>query len=111
MFPVSGLHPNKRKMALPGNGKKANKPVDEAQSKNIMSELFNELDEKDADELQAAAANGDQALNVAGQVVNENGQVALSKHEEMAFKAANLQSKPTVEQAAVRFLLFIKANT
>ena len=53
-------------MALPGNPRKAGKAVDEAQSKNIMSELFNELDEKDADELQAAAENGDNANGGAG---------------------------------------------
>ena len=51
MFPVSGLQPNRRKMAVPSNGKKSGQAVDVAQSKNIMSELFNELDEKDADEL------------------------------------------------------------
>ena len=51
MFPVSGIQPNRRKVAMPGNGKKSGQAVDVAQSKNIMSELFNELDEKDADEL------------------------------------------------------------
>ena len=89
MYPMSSLQ-QKRKMALPGNGKKSGKAVDVAQSKNIMSELFNELDEKDADELQAAAENGENALGGAAQVVNENGQVAFSKQEEMTFKAANL---------------------
>ena len=51
MFPVSGLQPNKRKMALPPNSKKQGQKVDEAQSKNIMGELFNELDQNDADDL------------------------------------------------------------
>ena len=43
MFPVSGVHPNKRKLAMPGNGKKQ-PVVDVAQSKNILGELMDELD-------------------------------------------------------------------
>jgi len=39
---VSGLQPNKRKVAIPP--KNGAKKVDEAQSKDIMGELFNELD-------------------------------------------------------------------
>jgi len=50
MFPVSGVQPNKRKLAIPANGKKQ-QVVDAAQSKNIMGELFNELDENDAEDL------------------------------------------------------------
>lgn len=67
MFPVSGLQPNKRKMALPANSKKQGQKVDEAQSKNIMGELFNELDQNDADEL----AEPDNAYAANVQVVND----------------------------------------
>jgi len=94
MFPVSGLQPNKRKMALPANGKKSGQKVDEAQSKDILGELFNELDQNDADELDEARRLPDNA-----QVVNEQGQVAFSKHEEMVFKAAIAQSSNPIPTA------------
>ena len=48
-----------------------------------MGELFNELDQNDADEL-AEPAN---AYASHEQVVNDQGQVAFSKQEEMQFKA------------------------
>ena len=88
MFPVSGLQPNKRKMALPANSKKQGQKVDEAQSKNIMGELFNELDQNDADDLAEPANN----FAAHEQVVNDQGLVAFSKHEEMQFKADNAQN-------------------
>ena len=84
MFPVSGMQPNKRKMALPS--KQQSKAVDEAQSKNIMGELFDELDKNDAEEL---AEPEKIAYSSHAQVVNDQGKVAFSKHEEMQFKADN----------------------
>lgn len=86
MFPVSSMQPNKRKMALPTNSKKQGQKVDEAQSKNIMGELFNELDQNDAEDL-AEPAN---AYAAHEQVVNEQGLVAFSKQEEMQFKAESV---------------------
>ena len=81
------MQPNKRKITLPSNGKKQAQKVDEAQSKNIMGELFNELDQNDAEDLDEPAA----AYAEHEQVVNDQGQVAFSKQEEMQFKAANVQ--------------------
>ena len=95
MFPVSSVQPNKRKVALPAN--KAGQKVDEAQSKNIMGELFNELDQNDVDDL----AEQDKAYAAHEQVVNDQGQVAFSKQEEMQFKAANVQSNEPKEKSAV----------
>lgn len=86
MFPASGMHPNKRKVALPP--KNGAKKVNEAQSKDILGELFNELDQNDAEDLNEAK----QAYTDNQQVVNSEGQVAFSKHEEMQFKAANAQN-------------------
>jgi len=60
---------------LPNNSKKGAQKVDEAQSKNIMGELFNELDQNDADDLDEPAA----AYAENEQVVNDEGQVAFSK--------------------------------
>ena len=60
-----------------------------------MGELFNELDQNDADEL----AETNQVFAAHEQVVNDQGQVAFSKHEEMQFKAAQVKSsepKPAV---------------
>lgn len=66
---MSGVQPNKRKLAMPQNSKKQGQKVDEAQSKNIMGELFNELDQNDADEL----AEPDNAYAAHAQVVNNEG--------------------------------------
>ena len=46
------MHPNKRKVALPP--KNGAKKVNEAQSKDILGELFNELDQNDAEDLNEA---------------------------------------------------------
>ena len=64
-----------------------------------MGELFNELDQNDAEELNEA----ERGLPEAAQVVNDQGQVAFSKQEEMQFKAANAQSNApaTAQNAAV----------
>ena len=70
--------------------------MDEAQSKNILGELFNELDQNDADDLNEAK----QAFAQNGQVVNEHGLVAFSKHEEMQFKAANAITNQPVSEAS-----------
>ena len=94
MFPVSGVQPSKRKMALPQNSKKGGQKVDEAQSKNIMGELFNELDQNDADDLDEP----DNAYAAHEQVVNNEGQVAFSKHEEMQFKSDNAIDGTTRDQ-------------
>lgn len=88
MFPASAMQPNNRRKA-PAAAKKASK-IDEAQSKDIMGELFDELDKNDAEELAETNHN----LAAHQQVVNEQGQVALSKHEEMQFKGAAAQPAP-----------------
>ena len=54
MFPVSSIQPN-RKKAAPSNAKRVQK-VGEQQSKDIMNELFNDLDDKDAEDLDETGA-------------------------------------------------------
>ena len=49
MYPVSSLQPSKRKNALPSK----NKPkVNEAQSKDIMNQLFEDLDQNEVEDLE-----------------------------------------------------------
>ena len=69
IFPQTAINPNKSKRASVLNSKKASKTVDVAQSKNIMDELINELDQNDADELDEQ----DQAFAPHEQVVNDQG--------------------------------------
>lgn len=70
MFPVSSIANKKKPAAAKGPEVKIN----ENQSKDIMNELFNELDQKDAEELGAARGN------------NAVSKVAFSKEEEMENK-------------------------
>ena len=91
------MQPNRRSKALPNAGSKKAAVVDAAQSKDIMGEILNELDLNEADDL-AQPTNAAQGFE---QVVNADGQVAMNKHEEMQFKAANVGEQPSVAQNAV----------
>ena len=51
IFPQTATNPNKSKRASTLNSKKVSKTVEAAQSKNIMDELINELDQNDVDDL------------------------------------------------------------
>ena len=55
MYPVSSLQASKRKSALPGK----NKPkVNEAQSKDIMNQLFDDLDQNEVEDLEERNVTG-----------------------------------------------------
>ena len=69
IFPQTATNANKSKRASVLNSKKASKPVDVAQSKNIMDSLINELDQNDVDDLDEQ----DQAFAPNEQVVNDQG--------------------------------------
>jgi len=79
MFPVSSLQPNKRKTTQPVGGKKPAQKVDEQQSKDIMNQLFNDLDENEAEDLEEMNRAPQQHAASKG----PNGQVAFSKEEEI----------------------------
>ena len=80
MYPVSSIQPSKRKSALQST--KKTPKVNEAQSKDIMNQLFEDLDKNEVEDLEERNVTGASRE----QVYNESGQVAFSKQEEMQFK-------------------------
>jgi hypothetical protein len=81
MMPTSSIKPRKP------NPPKVNQKVDEKQSKDIMNSLFEDLDQQDADALEANFA---QQANVP---------VAMNKEEEIAMKYAVTAPTKMVEVA------------
>ena len=75
MFPMSGLQNKPRKQT------KETAKVDEQQSKNVLDDLYKDLDENNAEELEEA----NKVMTSVNVVTNNQGQVAFSKQEEMHF--------------------------